>query len=166
MNRRLIHAVLLLPGNVLVVIPCLIGWAVYGTEFGIGPVLLSDFTLWPGIALASAGLFFGIWTMRLFAATGDGTPAPWDPIKRLIVTGPYLHVRNPMITGVILVLFGEALIFRSTALLAWAALFFFANMVYLPVFEEPGLEKRYGPDYSEYKKNVPRWLPRLRPWRG
>ena len=150
----------------MVLIPCLVSWAASGTGFGISPVSLSHFTLWLGIAIASVGLFFCAWTMRLFAATGDGTPAPWDPIKKLVVTGPYLHVRNPMISGVILVLLGEALIFRSAALLAWAALFFLANMIYLPVFEESGLEGRYGEDYAEYKKNVPRWLPRLRPWRG
>ncbi len=166
MNRRLLRAVIVLPGNALVAIPCLVGWATYGTEFGIRPVSPSNATLWLGIASAVVGLFFCIWTMRLFAATGSGTPAPWDPIEKLVASGPYRHVRNPMITGVILILIGESLVLRSTALGGWAALFFLANMIYLPLFEEPGLERRYGADYAEYKRNVPRWLPRFQPWRG
>ncbi len=95
---------------------------------------------------------------------GEGTPAPWDPPRRLVVRGVYRRVRNPMISGVIFTLCGEALIFQSLPLAIWAALFVLANMVYIPNFEEPGLEKRVGEDYRVYKANVPRWIPRLTPW--
>lgn len=166
MNRRLIRAVVLLPGNAVVVIPAVIVWLARNSDYGLQPVSPADFTLWAGAAAALPGLFFGVWTMRLFSATGDGTPAPWDPIRKLIVSGPYRHVRNPMITGVIFMLAGEALVFQSLALLCWAVFFVVANLIYLPVFEEPGLERRYGDQYRRYRRNVPRWLPRLRPWTG
>lgn len=166
MNRRLVRAIVLLPGNALVVIPVVIGWVARGTDYGTRPVSPADFTLWLGAASALVGLSFCVWTMRLFSATGEGTPAPWDPIRKLVVTGPYRHVRNPMIAGVIFMLVGETLVFRSFALMGWTALFVVANMIYLPLFEEPGLESRYGDEYRRYKRNVPRWLPRLRPWKG
>ena len=166
MNWRHIRAIVLLPGNALVVIPIVIGWVARGTDYGIRPVSPADLTLWPGAASALVGLFFCVWTMRLFTATGEGTPAPWDPIRKLVITGPYRHVRNPMITGVIFMLVGETLVFRSLALLCWTGLFVVANLIYLPFFEEPGLAKRYGDEYRRYKSNVPRWLPRLQPWTG
>ena len=68
-----------------------------------------------------AGFALWVWTVRLFARIGRGTLAPWDPTERLVVEGPYAHVRNPMITGVLAVLLGEALIFGSTAIAIWAA---------------------------------------------
>ncbi len=156
----------MLPGNVLVVIPGVLLWLAQGTEYGLQPVSFAGAMFWLGLASAAFGLFFAAWTMRLFSATGEGTPAPWDPIRKLVVSGPYRHVRNPMISGVIFLLAGETLVSGSIALLCWAVLFLAANMIYLPFFEEPGLEQRYGEDYRRYKSSVPRWLPRLRPWTG
>ena len=71
-----------------------------------------------------------------------------------------------MITGMILVLLGEAALFRSWPLLARAAVFAAANLVYIPLVEEPGLERRFGAPYRRYKAKVPRWVPRRRPWEG
>ncbi len=102
--------------------------------------------------------------MRLFATHGRGTPAPWDPPQRLVVAGPYRHVRNPMITAVLLVLLAEALLLRSWGVAAWLLFFATANMAYFPVIEEPGLRQRFGKAYEDYSTNVPRWIPRLRPW--
>jgi protein-S-isoprenylcysteine O-methyltransferase Ste14 len=68
-----------------------------------------------------------------------------------------------MISGVLFVLLGEALVFRSAPILAWCAFFFLGNTLYFVVSEEPGLERRFGEDYRRYKREVPRWLPRLRP---
>ena len=102
--------------------------------------------------------------MRLFLHVGRGTPAPWDPPRRLVVQGPYRHVRNPMITSVIAMLLAETLLFASWPLAAWMVVFFAVNAVYFPLSEEKGLEKRFGEDYRIYRDNVPRWIPRLRPW--
>ena len=104
--------------------------------------------------------------MRLFATHGHGTPAPWDPPRRLVVLGPYRHVRNPMISGVVLFLIAEALVSRAPALAGWAAVFALANAVYFPLVEEPALVRRHGEAYRRYKRYVPRWIPRLTPWRG
>lgn len=166
MSRRFIRAVVLLPGTVLVLVPGILIWATHGTDYAAAPVSMSQITLWLGSVVALIGAVFCIWTMRLFAAAGDGTPAPWDPVRKLVVTGPYRYVRNPMITGVLFILAAETLVCRSMALLGWAVLFLVANLIYLPRREEPELEKRYGAEYRLYKLNVPRWLPRLRPWRG
>jgi protein-S-isoprenylcysteine O-methyltransferase Ste14 len=103
-------------------------------------------------------------TITRFDDEGDGTLAPWDPTKTLVVSGPYRYVRNPMISGVVSNLLGEALLFRSPALACWGAAFFLVNAIYFPLAEEPGLERRFGDDYRRYKAAVPRWIPRLRPW--
>jgi protein-S-isoprenylcysteine O-methyltransferase Ste14 len=100
--------------------------------------------------------------VRLFATVGESTLAPWDPTHRLVVLGPYRHVRNPMITGVISMLLGEAALLGSWPLLAWALGFFGVNAIYMPLVEEPGLVRRFGDDYVRYRQNVPRWLPRPR----
>jgi protein-S-isoprenylcysteine O-methyltransferase Ste14 len=80
------------------------------------------------------------------------------------VRGPYRYVRNPMISGVLFVLLGEAALAGSLPLLLWFGLVFAINAVYLPLVEEPGLSRRFGDDYATYKANVPRWVPRIRPW--
>jgi protein-S-isoprenylcysteine O-methyltransferase Ste14 len=100
----------------------------------------------------------------MFLLMGNGTIMPWDPTQKLIVTGLYRHVRNPMIAGVVLVQAGEAMLFSSWGVGALAALNFILNTVYFIFSEEPGLVKRFGQEYIEYKKNVPRWIPRLKPW--
>ena len=110
------------------------------------------------------GVLLAITTMRLFFRFGNGTPAPWKPPKTLVVKGPYRYMRNPMITGVLYILTGEALLFWSPVLFGWAFIFFIANMLYVPLVEEKKLLKRFGKDYEEYTKNVPRWIPRFTPW--
>jgi protein-S-isoprenylcysteine O-methyltransferase Ste14 len=110
-----------------------------------------------GVALFSASVFY-FWTR------GRGTLAPWDPPRRFVVDGPYRFVRNPMISGVIFVLLAEACVLRSRPHLEWALLFAAANMVYIPVIEEPMLTARFGEPYRVYKRSVRRFLPRLRPW--
>jgi protein-S-isoprenylcysteine O-methyltransferase Ste14 len=79
------------------------------------------------------------------------------------VQGPYRHVRNPMITGVALILGGEALFFQSLALAILLAVFVGVNAIYFPLVEEPGLSRRFGAEYDDYRRRVPRWVPRLRP---
>jgi protein-S-isoprenylcysteine O-methyltransferase Ste14 len=149
-------AVLLLPGVVTVVVP-----AFLAARLGV------DVT-WPGlvagVALVAVGLLLVVRTVALFAAIGGGTLAPWDPTSRLVVRGPYRYVRNPMISGVLFILLAEAAALGSLALLAWFGVVFALNATYIPLVEEPGLERRFGDDYVRYREHVPRWLPRLRPW--
>lgn len=102
--------------------------------------------------------------LAVFARDGEGTLAPWDPPRRLVVRGPYRHVRNPMISGVSIILFGEALLVASRPHLIWALMFLTINALYSPLFEEPQLRRRFGTAYDEYCRHVPRLIPRLRPW--
>jgi protein-S-isoprenylcysteine O-methyltransferase Ste14 len=117
-----------------------------------------------GVLLLVVGLVLFSASLRKFVTEGEGTLAPWDPPRRLVVRGPYRYVRNPMISGVVFVLFGEALVLLSRPHLTWALIFLAANFVYIPLLEETGLRERFGDSYSEYCRRVPRLIPRLRPW--
>jgi protein-S-isoprenylcysteine O-methyltransferase Ste14 len=118
-----------------------------------------------GLVLLVVGLLLFGASLRRFHREGKGTLAPWDPPRRLVVRGPYAYVRNPMISGVLLVVLGEAMVLRSPPHLEWALLFFLINAVYIPLLEEPLLRERFGDAYQEYCRHVPRLVPRLRPWR-
>jgi protein-S-isoprenylcysteine O-methyltransferase Ste14 len=109
-----------------------------------------------GIALYSACAFWG------FAVRGKGTPLPLDPPKNLVIVGPYRVVRNPMYWGVGSVVLGEAAIFHSTALAELASVFAIGVIVFVLLFEEPQLRRKFGAEYEGYCRRVPRWLPRLR----
>jgi protein-S-isoprenylcysteine O-methyltransferase Ste14 len=153
---RHLRAVGLLPVTVTIVVPTLILWSE------------AELAAWPlatvGVVLIALGVTLVAWTVALFARLGKGTLAPWDPTSRLVVAGPYRHVRNPMISGVLAVLLGEAALFGSLPLLIWFGIVSAVNAVYFPLVEEPGLRERFGEDYERYRAHVPRWLPRLRPW--
>jgi protein-S-isoprenylcysteine O-methyltransferase Ste14 len=103
-------------------------------------------------------------TISLFASFGEGTLAPWDPPRRLVVRGVYRRVRNPMISGVLFVLLGEAALLGSPPILVWFLFVFALNALYIPLIEEHSLANRFGEEYLDYRRNVPRWIPRLRPW--
>jgi protein-S-isoprenylcysteine O-methyltransferase Ste14 len=117
-----------------------------------------------GFVVVAAGLVLFVASLWRFAGEGKGTLAPWDPPRRLVLRGPYRFVRNPMISGVVFVLFGEALVLRSMPHAEWAAAFLALNLVYIPLLEEPMLEARFGESYREYCRHVPRFLPRATPW--
>jgi protein-S-isoprenylcysteine O-methyltransferase Ste14 len=117
-----------------------------------------------GGALVCLGLVLMVATIRLFMTVGKGTLAPWNPPQRLVVRGVYRYVRNPMISGACCLLLGEAVLAASLPLLGLFTLAVIVNAVYIPLSEEPGLVKRFGDDYLAYKRNVPRWIPRLTPW--
>lgn len=118
-----------------------------------------------GLVICVAGLMLLIAAIRMFIMIGNGTIMPWDPTRKLIIVSLYSHVRNPMILSLIIILVGEAILFASCGIALLAALSFVGNTIYFIFSEEPGLEKRFGEEYIEYKRNVPRWLPRLKPWR-
>jgi len=127
-------------------------------------------TTTPKLLLQIAGALLLLIGLALFAASlqrfvrdGRGTLAPWDPPGQLVLGGPYRYVRNPMISGVIFLLFGEGLILTSVPHLEWAVTFLAINCVYIPLLEEPQLRQRFGDSYVEYCKHVPRFIPRLRP---
>ncbi len=162
---RQIRAVLLLPFTVTIVIPMVLILLTSSLRLGWGwPFPLSLLPLVFGLVLIAFGLVFLVKTVALFVRIGQGTLAPWDATRRLVVVGPYRYVRNPMITGVFAILLGEAALLGSRPVLVWFGVFVLVNMVYMPLSEEPGLEKRFGEDYRVYKADVPRWLPRLTPW--
>ena len=117
-----------------------------------------------GATLFAAGITLFAWCVFLFARIGRGTLAPWDPTRRLVIVGPYRHVRNPMITSVLTMLLGEAVFARSTRLAWWALVVFAVNHAYFLLVEEPGLVARFGEEYERYRAAVPRWIPRLGGW--
>lgn len=167
MNIPLIKAIVILPGTALVYVPSLIVWLTRDTGYAASPARTSPIPWLAGLPFAAVGLVLMVWSMRLFTQKGGGgTPAPWNPIKNFIVLGPYRHVRNPMLTGVILFLVAEAILFQSIPLALWAAFFFVLNTVYFALSEEPQLEKRFGQAYRDYKREVPRWIPLLTPYDG
>jgi protein-S-isoprenylcysteine O-methyltransferase Ste14 len=133
-----------------------VGWGIDGAAAAL-PALL-------GATLIAAGFALWLWTVRLFARIGKGTLAPWDPTRRLVVQGPYTHVRNPMISALLAVLLGEAALFGSPGILVLAAAFGAVNHVWFVFHEEPDLASRFGEEYRDYKRAVPRWIPRRRPW--
>jgi protein-S-isoprenylcysteine O-methyltransferase Ste14 len=161
MLLRHISSILVLPVTVTIVVPYLILSGLGKHRVRWHP---SAAALLAGVLLAGVGLVFVGKTIRWFASLGRGTLAPWDPPRRLVVTGLYRHVRNPMITGVVLILLGEAAAVRSWDLLGWAAVFFALNMIHIPLVEERSLKRRFGDDYDEYRRHVPRWIPRFSPW--
>lgn len=165
MSGSIVGALLLVPGTALVYVPLIIIFATERTSAEADPVGPSSPWLWLGIVMAAAGATLGVWASRLFVTIGRGTPAPWDPTRKLVVTGPYRYVRNPMVIGLMLMLGAEALILWSWPIAAWLAVFFLANATYIPLSEERDLEHRFGTPYRLYKENVPAWLPRFRPWR-
>jgi len=160
---RHIVAIALLPFTVAVLVPIWIA-----RRYPVSPALgasAGGFALQLlGVALLAAGLLLFLASLRRFATEGKGTLAPWDPPRALVLRGPYRFVRNPMISGVIFVLFGEALVLLSWPHGVWAACFLALNLIYIPLVEEPQLARRFGESYREYRQHVRRFLPRLRPW--
>ena len=162
---RHLLSILALPTTVAVVVPYLLASSSrFGALRWTAPPALAALSTVAGVLAIGAGLALVAVTVRHFATLGRGTLAPWDPPSRLVVAGVYRHVRNPMITGVGLVLVGEALALRSLAVLAWALVFSLLNATYIPLVEERGLERRFGEAYREYRRHVPRWIPRATPW--
>ena len=156
----------ILPFTVLLIIPAVILWAT-GFRIGWGLGLPWDAVIvLAGALLMGSGLYYLSITIWLFINIGRGTLAPWSPTSKLVVIGPYRHVRNPMISGVLMTLLGESIAFGSIGIFICFLLFFIINHIYFIYSEEPGLARRFGNEYLSYKRNVPRWIPRLRPWAG
>jgi protein-S-isoprenylcysteine O-methyltransferase Ste14 len=160
---RHLFAIAVLPFTVAVLVPVALA-----RRNGIAPTLASTVPQLAlqvaGLAALAVGLLLFIASLGRFVTEGRGTLAPWDPPRRLVIRGPYRHVRNPMISGVVVVLLGEAMVLLSRTHLIWALVFLGLNAVYIPLLEEPLLDRRFGAEYREYRRHVPRLLPRWRPW--
>ena len=157
---RHLLSILLLPTTMAIVVPRWILRAFASTDTRWTGGIVSALPRTLGALLMFAGVSLVVWCVLLFAHVGKGTLAPWDPTSKLVAVGPYRHTRNPMITGVLTTLVGEALVSGSRWLGLFALAFFTLNHVYFLALEEPGLEHRFGESYAEYKRSVPRWLPR------
>jgi protein-S-isoprenylcysteine O-methyltransferase Ste14 len=153
---RHLLSILLLPVTVTVVVPTLL--------LDDPPRGASPWGKAAGALVGVLGLLLVGGTIRQFATRGHGTLAPWDPPEKLVISGVYRRVRNPMITGVVLLLCAESLFFGSLVLAGWMAAVFALNALYIPLVEEPDLVRRFGAPYESYRAHVPRWIPRLTPW--
>lgn len=160
---RHLLSIFALPFMVVVVVPRWLLMSSGSTAAGLRPGSATEWTMRiSGALVFAAGFALFAWCVSLFARVGRGTLAPWDPTRALVAVGPYRHVRNPMISAVATMLLGEALFWQSWAIARWLLLFVIINHVYFLLLEEPGLERRFGAGYREYKAAVPRWVPRLR----
>ena len=116
--------------------------------------------------LIAAGVAPGFESARRFVAVGLGTLVPTAPTEHLVVSGFYRHVRNPMYVGVLIALAGETVFFERRVVILYLAIVWLATHLFVCLYEEPTLTRRYGDEYLRFKQNVPRWLPRLKPWQG
>jgi protein-S-isoprenylcysteine O-methyltransferase Ste14 len=149
------------PGTVALYLPWTLSRWRFAGDFGESPLLRAA-----GAALAVGGSIVLVECFVRFAWRGLGTPAPIAPTRRLVVTGLYRHVRNPMYVAIFALTAGQALLFGSAPLLFYAAAVWAAFHLFVLFYEEPTLRRRFPGDYERFLGAVPRWLPRLRPWRA
>jgi protein-S-isoprenylcysteine O-methyltransferase Ste14 len=151
-----------------VLVPCVFAGAIpwWITQWQFQPAFLGLEWLRPvGGLLILSGVPGLVDSFARFAVQGLGTPAPIAPPQRLVVTGLYRYVRNPMYVSVLAVILGQAILFADWRLLPYGALFWLACHLFVITYEEPTLAATFGAAYEGYRANVPRWLPRLTPWR-
>lgn len=153
--RALTYATLFI-GFVLVFLPGrLLEWSGVSRPAAVGPIELV------GAALVAAGGSLAVWCVLTFALAGRGTPAPFDPPRRLVASGPYRFVRNPMYIGAALALGGAALFYRSWPLLLYMVAFLVILHGFVLLYEEPTLRRTFGEEYEDYRRRVRRWWPRF-----
>ncbi|HET6180060.1 MAG TPA: isoprenylcysteine carboxylmethyltransferase family protein [Candidatus Sulfotelmatobacter sp.] len=149
------------PGIVAGYIPGRIcGWQVAAPLLGISWCRVA------GVLLMAVGLPVLLDSFARFALRGLGTPAPIFPTKHLVVTGLFRYVRNPMYVAVASLIFGQGLLFGSVRVLEYGVAVWIAFFLFVLSYEEPTLRGTFGAEYEEFCANVPRWIPRLRPWQG
>lgn len=112
-----------------------------------------------GMVTGAVGAAVALWCIVTFATIGKGTPAPFDPPRRLVIQGPYRFVRNPMYIGAGLALAGAAFFYESLSLLGYTALFLLATHLFVVLYEEPTLRRTFGQEYEAYCSQVRRWWP-------
>jgi protein-S-isoprenylcysteine O-methyltransferase Ste14 len=119
-----------------------------------------------GGAMLVLGAILLLDCFRRFALQGLGTPAPVAPTERLIVTGAYRHVRNPMYVAVVALILGQAALFANLGLLIYGIAIWAVFHAFVMFYEEPTLRRQFPYDYGAFTAGVPRWIPRITPWRG
>jgi protein-S-isoprenylcysteine O-methyltransferase Ste14 len=119
-----------------------------------------------GVILIFAGLPVLVDAFARFALEGLGSPAPIFPTRHLVVTGFYRYVRNPMYVAVAALIVGQALVFGSRSVLQYGLFVWLGFHLFVLIYEEPTLRRTFGAEYETYRANVPRWIPRVNPWRG
>ena len=144
-----------------VIAPCtlagLVPWLITGWQLQ-APFLALELTRGVGAAMIVAGVL-GL------ALQGLGTPAPIAPPRNLVVTGLYRYVRNPIFVAVVAIILGQALLMAEWRLIVYGAVLWLAFHVQVVVYEEPTLEQTFGSEYAAFCAAVPRWIPRITPWR-
>jgi protein-S-isoprenylcysteine O-methyltransferase Ste14 len=153
--RTAVYATLFI-GLVLVFVPArVLAWSgiTRPATLGVPQVL--------GLVVGTAGAALALWCIATFAIAGRGTPAPFDPPRRLVMLGPYRVVRNPMYLGAALALAAAALFYQSFALLAYTVAFGLVTHLFVISYEEPTLRRMFGVNYDTYCRRVSRWRPRL-----
>jgi protein-S-isoprenylcysteine O-methyltransferase Ste14 len=115
---------------------------------------------WEAVPVIVAGAALYGWCVWNFAAVGNGTPGLWDAPRRVVATGPYRWVRNPIYIAALLVVLGEAWLFMSLPVLAYAGAMAVFFHLFVTGYEERKLGRRFGDSYLEYRRRVPRWVPR------
>lgn len=152
--RAITYAVLIV-GLVILFLP-----APFPSSWGITQPAAMHLPQVVGMAVGVGGAALTLWCVITFAFVGRGTPAPFDPPRRLVVQGPYRFARNPMAIGVALVLTGAALFYQSVVLFGCTGLFLLIIHLFVVWYEEPTLRRLFGEEYEAYTRRVRRWWPR------
>lgn len=162
-TRPLLKAFMIAPLNIMFVIPGLLYWIstrwdiLQRYSFKYSPVSEAA-----GLAFMAFGFYIVCRAVSDLTSKGeDGTPAPWHSPANLAVTGIYQRTRNPMVSGVTIVLLGESMLSGAILVSGYFLFWIVSNLIFTPLLEEPEMEARFGDAYREYKKSTPRWFPRL-----
>jgi protein-S-isoprenylcysteine O-methyltransferase Ste14 len=145
----------------LIVVPGLVAGYIPLNLFTNGPQIETGFIAYLAFPLWLIGGVILLWSFWNFFQEGHGTPAPLDPPQDLVAVGFYRYVRNPMYVGILLILAGHFLWFGYWLLLIYMAIAFVIIHLFVTLYEEPTLKRKFGVSYEEYLKRVPRWIPRL-----
>jgi protein-S-isoprenylcysteine O-methyltransferase Ste14 len=143
----------------------LVPWWMTGWQFQ-PPFLGLELMRFIGAIMLLAGVPALVDAFARFALEGLGTPAPIAPTRNLVVTGLFRYVRNPIYIAVVAVILGQALLMGDWRLIVYGALLWLSFHVFVVAYEEPTLEQMFGKDYEAFRAAVPRWIPRLTPWRA
>jgi protein-S-isoprenylcysteine O-methyltransferase Ste14 len=149
------------PGSVAMLVPWWISrWQLQAPLLSFPPIRAA------GVLLIVAGFPVLLDSFARFACQGLGTPAPISPTRHLVVTGLYRYVRNPMYISVASLIVGQGLLFGNLRVLEYGLVVWLAFNLFVLLYEEPTLRSTFGAEYEAFRANVPRWIPRLSPWKG
>jgi protein-S-isoprenylcysteine O-methyltransferase Ste14 len=115
-----------------------------------------------GEVLVILGFALVAWCLVTFAFVGKGTAAPFDPPRQLVVAGPYRFVRNPIYIGAVVAMLGAAMVLWTGWLVLYALVVLIVTHLLVILYEEPHLRRVFGSSYEDYRRNVPRWIPKWR----